>query len=157
MTVSLDLTDAGFTRRLDEWIHQTQILTIEIEQAEQQILGAQRRRDQALQELNSHQRQLEHSAEVQNFLRDKFTAHDLYLFLQGETAALFYQMYELALHTARQAERAFNFERGHTTRRFLHDGLCGTLERGLWRVSALNSPCVTWRRRISILMSGNTN
>ena len=40
-------------------------------------------------------------------------------------------MYELALHAARQAERAFNFERGYTTRTFmpcdawdkLHEGL----------------------------------
>ena len=131
-TAGLDLTQAGWQRRLDEWIHQSQILPIEIEQAEQQIIGAQRRRDQALQELNMHQRQLEHSTEMQNFLRDKFTAHELYLFLQAETTALFYQMYELALHTARQAERAFNFERGDTTRRFLpQHALCGTLQEKL--------------------------
>jgi Tc toxin complex TcA C-terminal TcB-binding domain len=131
-TAGLDLTEAGWQRRLDEWIHQSQIFTIEIEQAEQQILGAQRRRDQALQDLNSHQRQLEHSTEIQNFLRDKFTAHDLYLFLQAETTALFNRMYELALQTARQAERAFNFERGHTTRQFLPEhALCGTLREKL--------------------------
>ena len=131
-TAGLDLTQAGWQRRLDEWIHQTQILPIEIEQAEQQILGAQRRRDQALQELNTQQRQLEHSTEIQNFLRDKFTAHDLYLFLQAETTALFNQMYELAVYTSRQAERSFNFERGHTTRRFLPEHtLCGTLREKL--------------------------
>jgi Tc toxin complex TcA C-terminal TcB-binding domain len=130
-TAGLDLTDAGWQRRLDEWTHQTQILAIEIQQTERQILGAQRRRDQALVELNSHQRQIEQSAEVLSFLRDKFTAHDLYLFLQKETAALYRGTYDLALDAARQAQRAFNLERGHTTRRFipecawdnLHDGL----------------------------------
>ena len=132
MTASLDLTEAGWQRRLDEWIHQTQILAIEIEQAELQILGAQRRRDQALQDLNSHQRQLENSTEIQDFLRDKFTAHELYLFLQAETTSLFYRMYELALQTAQQAERAFNFERGHTTKRFLPEyALGGTLREKL--------------------------
>ena len=62
---------------------------IEIQQAELQILGAHRRRDQALQELNNQQRQIEHATEVLDFLRDKFTATDLYLWLQKETAALY--------------------------------------------------------------------
>ena len=53
ITAQLDQTDASWDRRLAEWIHQTQILAIEIHQIEQQILGAQRRRDEALQGLNS--------------------------------------------------------------------------------------------------------
>ena len=61
-------------RRSDEWFHQMQVLPIEIQQIELQILGAQRRRDQALQELNNQQRQIEHATEVLDFLRDKFTA-----------------------------------------------------------------------------------
>ena len=66
-----------------------------------------------------------------DFLRDKFTATDLYLWLRKETATLHARMYDLALRAALEAQRAFNFERGHTTRRFipeetwdnLHDGL----------------------------------
>lgn len=130
-TAGLELTEAGWQRRLDDWINQTQILPVQIEQIEQQILGAQRRRGQALQELNSQQRQVEQSAEIQDFLRDKFTAHDLYLFLQKETAALYYKAYDLALQAARQAERAFNFERGHTTRRFIPEEAWDTLHGGL--------------------------
>ena len=127
----LDLTEANWTRRSDEWVHQTDVLTIEIQQIERQILAAQRRRDQALQELNSNRRQVEQAVEVQNFLRDRFTAHDLYLFLQKETAALHDRLYELALGTARQAEHAFNFERGHTTRRFVAADCCDTLHERL--------------------------
>jgi hypothetical protein len=113
------LTQAGWQRRNDDWVHQTQTLAIDIQQIERQILGAQRRRDQMLVELNAHQRQIEQAAEVQDFLRDKFSTHDLYLHLQRETAALYYQAYDLALHACRQAERAFNIERGHTSRRFI--------------------------------------
>jgi hypothetical protein len=40
-------------------------------------------------------------------------------------------MYDLALHAARQAEHAFNFERGHTTRRFIPDCGWDTLHEGL--------------------------
>src|SRR6266545_2436420 len=130
-TASLDLTEAGWDRRLDEWIHQSQVLAIDVEQVERQILGAQRRRDQALRELNIQRRQIDQSAEVQDFLRDKFTAHDLYLYLQKETAALHRQMYELASHVASQAERAFNIERGHTTRRFLPRERWDSLHEGL--------------------------
>ena len=118
-------------RRNDEWVHQTQILTIEIEQIEQQILGAQRRRDQALHELNSHNRQMENSTQVENFLRDKFTSHELYLFQQKEAAALCYQMYDLSLYAARQAEGAFNFERGHKIRRFVPECAWDSLQEGL--------------------------
>ncbi|HZI55896.1 MAG TPA: insecticidal toxin complex protein, partial [Verrucomicrobiae bacterium] len=130
-TASMDLTQAGWDRRSQEWIHQVEVLDIEIEQMELQILAAERRCDQSLRELNSQQRQIEQSTEIQNFLRDKFTNHELYRFMQKETAALYYRLYELALRAAHQAERAFNFERGDTARKFvpcegwdnLHEGL----------------------------------
>jgi hypothetical protein len=127
----LNLTQGGWDRRLDEWRHQVEVIGIEIEQIERQILGAERRRDVALRELNNHQRQIENSIEVQDFLRDKFTNHELYLFLQQETAALYRQAYELALLAARQAQHAFNYERGYTTRRFLPENGWDTLHEGL--------------------------
>jgi hypothetical protein len=130
-TAALDLTLAGWQRRSDEWLHQTQTLPLEIQQIEMQILGAQRRRAVALQELNNQQRQIEQSTETLNFLRDKFTSDKLYLWMQKETSVLHSRMYELAIHAARQAERAFNFERGHTTRRFIPDDAWDTLHEGL--------------------------
>lgn len=130
-TAGLRLTQAGWDRREDEWRHQVEVLDIEIQQIERQILAAERRRDVSLRELNNHQRQIEQSDEVYSFLRDKFTSHELYLFLQQETAALHQQMYELALRAARQAERAFNFERGHTARRFVQGEHWDNLREGL--------------------------
>jgi hypothetical protein len=131
MNAGLDLTEAGWDRRVQEWGHQVEVLDIQIEQVEMQILGAERRRDQVLRELNNQETQIESSTEVLDFLRDKLTSHALYLWLQKETAGLHYKMYELALCAAREAERAFNFERGYTDRKFcpceswdnLHEGL----------------------------------
>ncbi|MEQ9238017.1 Tc toxin subunit A-related protein [Coleofasciculus sp. E2-BRE-01] len=128
---SLGLTKAGWERREQEWKHQVDVLTIEIEQIERQILAAERRRDIALRELNNHQQQIENTAEVHDFLRDKFTNHALYLWMQQETAAMHHQMYELALHCARQAQRAFNFERGHTARQFIPTEMWDNLHAGL--------------------------
>ncbi|MEU0988143.1 neuraminidase-like domain-containing protein [Streptomyces sp. NPDC005953] len=118
-TAGLRLTQSGWERREEEWRHQVEVLDIELEQVERQILSAERRRDLALHELNSHQRQLEHSAEVRDYLRSKFTSHELYLHLQQETAALHHRMSELAFQVAHQAQRAFNIEHGHTARDFL--------------------------------------
>jgi hypothetical protein len=107
------------------------VIGIEIEQIERQILAAERRRNAALCDLNNHQRQIENAIEVQNFLRDKFTSYELYLYLQQELAALHRQSYELALHSARQAQQAFNYERGHTAQRFLIADSWDNLHEGL--------------------------
>jgi hypothetical protein len=130
-TAGLELTEGGWQRRLDDWNHQVTTLTIDIERIELQILGAQRQRDENLNDLNVHQRQLEHSAEVLNFLRDKFTAHDLYLFYQKETSDLYFKLYELALQWACSAQGCFNLERGHTTRRFIPECTWNCLQEGL--------------------------
>ena len=125
------MTQAGWERRAVEWLHQMQTLPIEIRQIELQILGAHRRRDQALRELNNQQRQIEHATEVLDFLRDKFSATDLYLWLQKETADLHRQMYELARRAAREAERSFNFELRHGQQRFVPEETWDDLHAGL--------------------------
>jgi Tc toxin complex TcA C-terminal TcB-binding domain len=130
-SASVSLTEAGWDRREQEWRQQVQLIDIEIEQIERQILASERRRDVALRQLNNHQQQVEQSAEMQDFLRDKFTSHALYLFLQQEAAALHRQTYDLALCAARQAQRAFNLERGHTTRTFLPEHGWDSLHEGL--------------------------
>jgi hypothetical protein len=51
---------------------------------------------------------------------------NLYLFLQQETAALYRQLYGLAVQTAQDAQEAFKFERGDIERNFLTN-LAGTI------------------------------
>jgi Tc toxin complex TcA C-terminal TcB-binding domain len=130
-TASLDLTEASWDRRLQDWVHQVEILDIGIEQTELQILGAERRRHQALHELNIQQRQIEQATEALDLLRDKFTNHAVYLYLQKYTADLYCQMYELARRQAHEAQRAYNFERGYTNRRFLDCAQWDNLHEGL--------------------------
>jgi hypothetical protein len=90
------------------------VISIEIQQIKRQDLAAWRRRDSALHDLNSHQQQMDHAAEIQNFLRDKLTKHELYLFLQQETVALYRQAYRLSVQIAQDTQTAFKFERGET-------------------------------------------
>jgi hypothetical protein len=50
--------------------------------------------------------QIANSQEVNQFLQDKFTNEELYLWMQGEVSRLFYQYYRFAFDTARKAELA---------------------------------------------------
>jgi hypothetical protein len=87
------------------------VITIEIAQIKRQQLAAERRRDIALRELNNHMLQIENSAEVDLFLRDKISKQDLYLFLQQETAQLYRRTFDLAWQTVKEAEGALRHER----------------------------------------------
>lgn len=127
----LSLTESGWDRREADWIFQVTVLDIEMQQIERQILGAERRRDSALRQLNNLVQQKENAAELQDFLRDKFTNHALYLYLQQETAALHHQMFEIAWCWARQAQRAFQFERELTAQTFLPREIWDGLHEGL--------------------------
>jgi len=128
---SLELTEGEWQRREEHWRHQLDVLTIEIQQITRQIHAAERRRDISLRSLNNHQRKIEHSIEVQDFMRDKFTSHDLYLFLQSETAAIYQQTYSLALQTASEAQQLFNYERSDSTTNYIPQGTWDDIREGL--------------------------
>lgn len=128
---SLALTEGGWDRREADWIFQVTVLDIEIQQIERQILGTERRRDTALRQLNNLAQQKQQATEIQDFLRDKFTNHALYLFLQQETAALHRQMFDIAWCWARQAQRAFQLERELTAQTYLPQNVWDGLHEGL--------------------------
>jgi hypothetical protein len=135
----LSLTEGGWDRREADWIFQVTVIDIEIQQIDRQILGAERRRGAALRQLNNLAQQKQQAAEIQDFLRDKFTNHALYLFLQQETAALHRQMFEVAWCWARQAERAFQLERELTTQTFVPLNVWDGLHEGLLAGERLSS------------------
>ena len=130
-TAQLDLTQAGWDRRQQDWVHQVAVLDIQIEQAELQILGTERGRDRTLRQLNIQQRTIEQATETLDLLRDKFTNHAVYLYLQKHSADLYRQFYELALREAHECQQVFNFERGHTDREFVRCGGWNNLHEGL--------------------------
>ncbi|KAH6845653.1 insecticidal toxin complex protein [Chaetomium sp. MPI-CAGE-AT-0009] len=113
-SAGLSLTQAGWERREDEWQHSCDLTVLEIQQIKRQRLASRRRLDTALRDLDSTQRRIEHSAEVHDFARDKVSRYELYLYLQQENAALYRQLFDLALGTAREAQQALRFELGDT-------------------------------------------
>jgi hypothetical protein len=81
--------------------------------------------------LNSCQQQIEHAAEVQDFIRDKLTDHDLYLFLQQETMTLYRQTYDLALQAAYEAQEMFYYKYRDILYEFLPEYAWDNLQEGL--------------------------
>ncbi|MBC7885695.1 MAG: insecticidal toxin complex protein, partial [Saprospiraceae bacterium] len=113
------LTLAGWERRLEEWLFQIELITIEIEQIIRQIRSSQRRRDVAHRELNNHALQMTHTQQTHDYLRDKFSNAELYHWLKKETSALYYQMYECTMQVAYQAQKTYNFECDLSNENFL--------------------------------------
>jgi hypothetical protein len=130
-SAQISLNAGGWDRRENEWRQQVDSYSLQIQEIERRILGAQRQRDAARMALDNAQLGAEHAAAVQDFLRDKFTSHDLYLHLQRETAANYYGMYQLARESVEDLQARFNYQMGHTHRNFLYKDSWDSLHEGL--------------------------
>ncbi|MBO3748340.1 hypothetical protein J5X84_19880 [Streptosporangiaceae bacterium NEAU-GS5] len=86
----------------------------EADQIEHQITAAEAELAIAQRELTILDRQIAGQQAVNAFLRDKFTSADLYQWMSGRLAGLYFQTYGMAVDTARAAERAYQYERGAT-------------------------------------------
>jgi hypothetical protein len=101
---------AGYQRRADEWLLQYNLAADELMQNGRQILTSLIGEQIAQHEYKNIQQQIKNSQEVDQFLHDKFTNEDLYLWMQGEISRLYYEYYRFAFDTARRAERTMKRE-----------------------------------------------
>ncbi|MEV5745367.1 neuraminidase-like domain-containing protein [Microbispora rosea] len=121
----------GWIRRADDWKLQRDLAVKELTQIDKQIAAAGIRVAIAEQELENTGRQIEQSLEIKTFLRDKYTSEELYVWMQGETAALYFQCYQLAYDLAKKAERCYRFEQGLTSSDFVRFGSWDSTRKGL--------------------------
>jgi hypothetical protein len=101
---------AGFERRADEWLLQYNLAARELMQNGRQILSSLVGEQIAYHEYKNIQQQIENSQEVDQYLHDKFSNEELYLWMQGEISRLYYEYYRFAFDTARKAERTMKQE-----------------------------------------------
>ncbi|HRD80182.1 MAG TPA: neuraminidase-like domain-containing protein [Saprospiraceae bacterium] len=100
-------------RKKEERLHQLSLATKELEQIDPQILAAEIRLAIAQRELSNHRLQMEQSAEADEFMRSKFTNRQLFHWMAGQVASIYFQTYQLAYDYARQAEQCFQLELPH--------------------------------------------
>lgn len=103
----------------------------ELRQVRKQITAADIRRQIAENELANHEKQIEQSAQVEEFLREKFTNRDLYNWMVSQVSAVYFQAYKLAYDMAKRAERAYRHELGIADSGFVQFGAWDSLHKGL--------------------------
>jgi len=120
----------GYRRREQDWSLQNRLAGHDVEQIGRQITGADLQRQSAEQEIKILARTQEQTDEMQAFLEDKFTRKDLYQWMSGHLAGLYFQSYQLAVDLAKSAERAFQYER-NTNETHIQFGHWDSLKKGL--------------------------
>ncbi len=129
---------AQYQRSKQDWELQQQMASSEITQINYQLAVQDHSIAIAEQELLIHEKEMENHESIATFMKSKFSNKELYSWMSGKIASLFYQTYKLAHDYAKQAEQAFIFEKG--------------LEAG--QVNYING--MYWDSQRKGLLSGNT-
>jgi hypothetical protein len=127
---SVNSVKAGFLRRKEDWELQLQLAQHEIAQLDSQVEAARMRSEITASELKVHEKAMEQADQQDSFLRGKFTNRELYQWMTGRLAGIYFQSYRLAYDLAKAAEKAFQYER-NTSDNFVHVGHWDSLKKGL--------------------------
>jgi hypothetical protein len=131
---NMAVTTGGYERRRDDWVFQTETAAKELQQLDQQILGAEIRLDIANRELSNHELQIEHAQSIDDFMRSKYTNAELYTWMTAQISATYFQSYQLAYDMARRAEWCYTYELPLTnmpSTGFIKFGYWDSLRKGL--------------------------
>ncbi|HEX4849597.1 MAG TPA: hypothetical protein VFV08_02270, partial [Puia sp.] len=101
---------AGYARRADDWLLQYNLAAHELMQNGRQILTSLIAEQIARHEYDNIMQQISNAQEINDFLQNKFTGEQLYLWMQGEISQLYYNYYRFAFDTARKAEQTMKQE-----------------------------------------------
>jgi len=107
---SMAAQEASNQRREQDWKFQKKLADQEIKQVQQQVASAAIRLNIAEKDLEIHDKQIEQTAEVHEFYKDKFTGLGLYNDLASNLSRLNRLAYNAALDLAKRAESAYRFE-----------------------------------------------
>lgn len=119
-----------YKRRLNEWQLERRTTELDLQEIDQQVEIATIQLQIAEQELTVHNRTIQQNQEIADFYRRKFTNEQLYNWMISRISGLYFQAYKLAYATAKDAERAFQYEFGDNSQ-FINFGHWDSLRRGL--------------------------
>jgi len=122
---------AGYQRRRDDWIFQSNMALRELQQVDKQIAVAEIRIVIAQQELDNLTTQTKNAIEVDDFMCSKFTNRELYRWMGAQLSSLYFNTYRLAHELAKRAERCFQFELGDEDSSYIEFGYWDSLRKGL--------------------------
>ncbi|MEP6747444.1 MAG: neuraminidase-like domain-containing protein [Bacteroidota bacterium] len=122
----------SYNRRMDEWTFQAATAKKEIDQAEKQALSAEIKLAMAAKDVGNHKLRMDNAAEEEGFMRSKFTNQQLYEWMIGQLATVYFQSYQLVFDLAKKAERCYQYELGlYNQTSFIQFGYWDSLKKGL--------------------------
>ena len=122
---------AGLSRRDEEWDFQTEQANTEIERIEHQIAAMEIRRQLKEREIQIEEIRLENNRQIVDFYDEKFGNEELYEWMSGELATMHHRLYQHAYKVARRAEKAWQFEVGDKSGRYVNYGGWDARRKGL--------------------------
>jgi hypothetical protein len=124
-------TLGGYDRRRDDWKFQADSAKAELAQIDRQIASGELRVAIAEHELANQKRQIDNARQLHEFITSKFTNRDLYDWMIGQIATVYFQAYQLAYDLAKKAERCYRHELGIPVTSFVQFGYWDSLRKGL--------------------------
>ncbi|PET30550.1 hypothetical protein CN518_20215 [Bacillus anthracis] len=113
---------AGLTRALQERIFQANAAGFEIKQNDKHLIVQNIVRDTRTQSIINRQTEIDNANEIEEFIGNKYTNEELYIWMRGRLKALYRQVYDLAYELAKKAEKTYCFERGISSSNFIQSG-----------------------------------
>ncbi|MFN6590493.1 neuraminidase-like domain-containing protein [Bacillus sp. TD10] len=112
----------GFTRALQDRIFQAEAAGHELKQIDKQITAQKIRIEMANLEIANQQKAIDNAAEIEEFIKNKYTNEELYTWMRGSLKTLYHQVYNLAYDLAKKAEKTYCFERGISSANLIQPG-----------------------------------
>jgi Tc toxin complex TcA C-terminal TcB-binding domain/Neuraminidase-like domain len=129
-------TQGSYQRRKQEWDFQVALADKELDQVDQQIKTAGLHVDMLSKDLTSHDLQVKNAEKTRDLMHSKYTNQELYEWMSGQIASVYYSAYKLAFDTAKKAERCFDHELG-TDKSYIKFGYWDSQKKGLMSAQAL--------------------
>ncbi|MEM9444384.1 MAG: neuraminidase-like domain-containing protein [Verrucomicrobiota bacterium] len=122
---------AGYVRREQNWTYQANQAGLRLKELASQIASADIRLHLTQQELVNHKKRIQQNQEAFDFVKDKFTNQELYLWMKDQLFNVYKQTYQLAYETAKRAERTYRFDLGEESSNFIQYGHWESSKEGL--------------------------
>jgi Tc toxin complex TcA C-terminal TcB-binding domain/Neuraminidase-like domain/Salmonella virulence plasmid 28.1kDa A protein len=130
---------ANIQRRSEDWDFMRDQAETEKVMVEKQQEAALTRYKIAQTEIDNHDKQIEQREAEYEFMKSKFTNKELYDWMIGQLATVYFQAYQMAFDLSKRAERSYKFELADTNDSFLSYGYWDSLKKGLLSGDKLHS------------------
>ncbi|MFN0200978.1 MAG: hypothetical protein ACKVTZ_05630, partial [Bacteroidia bacterium] len=123
-------TMAEHQRRAEDWKFQKEQTSMSLAQIQKSIDAAQIRLQIAQQNQKQYELSVKQANELYNYLGSKFSNLDLYTWLAGQMASLYFTAYQLASSSLHQLQSAYQYELDRTDN-FIPTNAWNSLRKGL--------------------------